>query len=410
MMVFVQLLSAQDREGYIRQYQDIAVAEMHRTGIPASIKLAQGMLESNCGQSDLALQANNHFGIKCGGNWTGGAYHKEDDDYRDGELVPSCFRSFGSAYECFIAHSDFLADPKKAHRYGPLFQLDPKDYKAWANGLSKAGYATDPNYALRLIRIIEQYELYRFDDGMPEAVAAAPAMPAAPEKAKTRTASNRRTVREINGTAYMTALEGDKLADLAAASGKKEANLLKYNDGIYAWSQALPAGARVFLEPKKSAYKGNARVHKVKPGETMADVSQLYGLKLSALLKRNGLRDGQQPATGEKIYLKGKPDKPLRQADPYQPPVEENSPKPIEQDAQAVAEASTTRPAHGPAPATQQKATPSAALQGTRQHMVAKGDTLYGIARTYGLSVDEIKKKNNLTADTIVIGQKLIIQ
>jgi LysM repeat protein len=368
------------------------------------------MMESNSGQSDLARQANNHFGIKCGGNWTGGSYHKEDDDYRDGELIPSCFRSFGSAYECFIAHSDFLADPKKAHRYGPLFSLDPLDYKAWAYGLSKAGYATDPNYAQRLIRIIEQYELFRFDEAVPQAVVAAPSKPGAPEKSKTRAASSRRAVREVNGSNYMTALDGDKLADVANASGKKEANLLKYNDGIYASTKSLPAGARVFLEPKKSAYKGNAKVHKLKSGETMADVSQLYGLKLSALLKRNGLRDGQQPATGEKIYLKGKPDKPLRQADPYQPPVEDNTPKPIEQDAPADAEASTTRPAHGPAPASQKATAPSIAQQAARQHMVAKGDTLYGIARTYGLSVDEIKKKNNLTADTIVIGQKLIIQ
>ena len=155
---------SQDKVAYIRKYQDIAIEEMKRTGIPASIKLAQGILESNCGQSELACKANNHFGIKCGGNWDGKSFQKEDDDYENGKLVESCFREFKSACDCYKAHSDFLSDPAKASRYGPLFLLDLTDYRGWAKGLSKAGYATDPQYADRLITIIEKYELFRFDN------------------------------------------------------------------------------------------------------------------------------------------------------------------------------------------------------------------------------------------------------
>ena len=128
---------AQDQAEYIRKYQDLAISEMVRTGIPASIKLAQALLESNCGKSDLACQANNHFGIKCGGNWDGKSYHKEDDDYADGKLVKSCFREFDCVRDSYIAHSDFLTDPAKAARYGFLFQLDPTDYKGWARGFPK---------------------------------------------------------------------------------------------------------------------------------------------------------------------------------------------------------------------------------------------------------------------------------
>src|SRR5688572_5643549 len=154
---------AQDRADYIEQYKDIAVSEMMRTGIPASIKLAQAIHESSCGKSDLACKANNHFGIKCGNDWNGKTYKKEDDDYEGGQLVKSCFREFRSVHDSYIAHSDFLTDPAKAKRYGFLFELDVTDYKGWARGLSKAGYATDPQYASKIIDIIERYNLYELD-------------------------------------------------------------------------------------------------------------------------------------------------------------------------------------------------------------------------------------------------------
>ncbi len=149
---------------YISTYKEIAISEMHRSGIPASIKLAQGLLESDWGRSDLATIANNHFGIKCGSQWTGKVFAKEDDD-RDskGNLIMSCFRAYDDPFESYIAHTDFLMDSRKAYRYGFLFEYDHTDYRKWAKGLLKAGYATDKKYPKKLIQIIEQYELFLFD-------------------------------------------------------------------------------------------------------------------------------------------------------------------------------------------------------------------------------------------------------
>lgn len=149
-------------EQYLEKYQGIAIREMERTGIPASIKLAQGLLESDCGRSDLAREGKNHFGIKCGKAWSGKTFYKEDDD-RDasGRLKPSCFRVFPDASSSYVAHSEFLLNNE---RYAFLFDYDPSDYKSWAKGLRKAGYATDRKYPAKLIGVIRKYDLERFDD------------------------------------------------------------------------------------------------------------------------------------------------------------------------------------------------------------------------------------------------------
>ena len=153
---------------YIEKYKIYAIKEMERAGIPASIKLAQGLLESNAGRSTLARRGNNHFGIKCGDNWKGKKIMREDDDYdENGKLIKSCFRHYKSVEACYIAHSEFLRDPKKKYRYGRLFRLDPYDYKAWAKGLKDAGYATSGTYTEKLISIIERYELYLYDKMTP---------------------------------------------------------------------------------------------------------------------------------------------------------------------------------------------------------------------------------------------------
>lgn len=148
---------------YIEQYKTIVVNEMSRVGIPASIKMAQAILESGSGKSTLARQSNNHFGIKCGSSWTGKEVYRHDDDYKNGLLVRSCFRAYDDPAKSFMAHSDFLTDNR---RYAFLFDLDIYDYKGWANGLRKAGYATDPNYPTKLISLIEKYELYLLDLGI----------------------------------------------------------------------------------------------------------------------------------------------------------------------------------------------------------------------------------------------------
>jgi flagellum-specific peptidoglycan hydrolase FlgJ len=146
---------------YIDKYKDIAIAEMHRTGIPASIKLAQGMHESQYGESNLATLANNHFGIKCKTYWTGQTYyHKDDDLDKRGRLIESCFRSYNADLDSYVDHSNFLVHT--AH-YGSLFLYDKTDYKAWAHGLKASGYATDKKYAPKLIKKIEKYGLNNYD-------------------------------------------------------------------------------------------------------------------------------------------------------------------------------------------------------------------------------------------------------
>jgi flagellum-specific peptidoglycan hydrolase FlgJ len=150
-----------EKISYINEYKDLAIVEMHRTGIPASITLAQALHESNAGKSPLATKANNHFGIKCKSYWTGDTfYHKDDDLDRRGRLIESCFRAYTSAVESFVDHSNFL---KETDHYSPLFSLEKDDYIAWAWGLKQCGYATDPNYAVKLIKLINKYDLTQYD-------------------------------------------------------------------------------------------------------------------------------------------------------------------------------------------------------------------------------------------------------
>ncbi len=159
MMMSSRPISVQER--YIEQYKYLAIEEMERTGIPASIKMAQALFESQSGRSELATQANNHFGIKCKNNWSGETYlYKDDDRDSTGNLVFSCFRSYSSVMESYLDHSEFL---KNRSRYKELFDLPATDYKAWALGLKRCGYATDPNYSDRLIRTIEKYNLDLLD-------------------------------------------------------------------------------------------------------------------------------------------------------------------------------------------------------------------------------------------------------
>ncbi|MFK8006877.1 MAG: glycoside hydrolase family 73 protein [Saprospiraceae bacterium] len=162
---------------YIETYQKTAIREMHRSGIPASITLAQGILESSWGNGSLALKANNHFGIKCKSTWNGETFFIEDDDYKKGRLVKSCFRSYDNAEDSYVDHSEFLTDNP---RYERLFSYDRTDYKKWAHGLKKCGYATDKKYAYKLINTIKKYKLYEFDL-MPEEQPAIIASEGAPE-------------------------------------------------------------------------------------------------------------------------------------------------------------------------------------------------------------------------------------
>lgn len=389
LICFYRTASSQDYGRYIQKYEDIAVSEMLRTGIPASIKLAQACLESNCGMSELACKANNHFGIKCGGDWSGKGFHKEDDDYREGQLVKSCFREFKSPEESFVAHSDFLTDPKKVQRYGSLFELKTTDYKGWARGLSKAGYATDPNYADKLIRIIEENQLFQLDDA--EALAGRTSKPGS--------SIGYTLVRYNNDVRYVLSKEGETVGIIGSQNDISEKQLLRINDYAFALNQKLEKGRKIYLEPKRSRFHGRKKFHILQPGEDMLFIAQEYGIKLDALQKRNGIEGNVVPLPGQKIMLKGKPRQPLKTSDPYQVP-EVQSPAPVKAETSFSASSST-----GTVQSTSEHASGP-----INTHVVSRGDTLFSIAQSYRLSVEELKKRNNLSVDTIYIGQKLSVQ
>lgn len=255
-------------QAYIDTYCEMAIEQQRIHGIPASITLAQGLLESRAGQSSLATLGNNHFGIKCHNEWKGDTLLRNDD------AANECFRSYPSAAESFDDHSRFLL----RKRYAPLFRNDVTDYAAWARGLKACGYATDPNYATRLITIIERYALYLFD-----------------------TESGRRaeedagfihdmlrsthTVRRSRGLHCVIASPGDTYASIAKELGIKKSRLLKYNDKekdgeIKPWEE-------VYLEEKRDSAPEGTDKATIGEGESLHSISQRFGIKLSTLLRLN---------------------------------------------------------------------------------------------------------------------------
>lgn len=288
---------------YINNFKDIAISEMHRTGIPASIKLAQGLLESSWGQSELSTIGNNHFGIKCGSSWNGSTFYKKDDD-RDGQgnLLESCFRAYNDPYTSYIDHSEFLTGSGTSNRYNFLFALNRKDYKAWSLGLQQAGYATDRNYPKKLINIIETYELYRFDsDSMEESVVLTMDSPNSKiDKNQKHQISN-----YINGISVVYAQENESLQDLAKRLRKNTDQLYAFNDQFIGMSidDVLPRSMPIYLTAKKESYDGKQKAHKIRRGESMYAVSQQYGIQLKNLYQYNRIPEGSKPLPGEAIHL-----------------------------------------------------------------------------------------------------------
>lgn len=278
------------RNEYIEKYKDAAIREMHLYGVPASITLAQGILESADGNSPLAMYAKNHFGIKCHSAWKGETFIMDDDEKNE------CFRKYNDVEESFKDHSEFLANRS---RYADLFALKVTDYKGWANGLKKAGYATNPKYAKILIDLIEQHELFKYDH-----YAKVP-----PRKAnKTKTSSilastkNNRLVKLHNNVKYIVAKDGDDAQSIADEFNMNLWQINKYND-LNKFDK-VHSGDVVYLQPKKG--KAKTDFHLVKDGETMRSISQFYGIKLKQLYKKNNLVIGSQPRVGEKLYLRRK--------------------------------------------------------------------------------------------------------
>jgi len=284
---------------YIALYKDEAVKEMKRSGVPASITLAQGILESGNGNSSLARKANNHFGIKCHSDWKGETY-VQDDDRRD-----ECFRKYKHVLDSYRDHSEFL----KKSRYAFLFELKITDYKGWARGLKKAGYATNPKYPKLLIDIIEKNELYRYDDGLSKKDRKALAKHSEEGddedeedegSSQNNALINRHKVKvHENRIRYIEAKAGDNFEDLAQEFNMGLWQFYKYND--LEEGDSVPEGI-VYLQPKRG--KAQTEFHTVEAGESLWDISQQYGLKMKKLLRRNDLEADDNVKAGTKLKLR----------------------------------------------------------------------------------------------------------
>jgi LysM repeat protein len=272
-------------EDYISKYKDEAVAQMQMHGIPASITMAQGMLESGNGNSALSVYANNHFGIKCHNDWSGETYHA-DDDAKD-----ECFRKYSSALESYIDHSNFL---KKKGRYSFLFDLKRDDYKGWAYGLKQAGYATHKSYAELLIELIEKYRLYELDklSDIPIIVNN--------NNSSSYPKLELRTVIRFNRSKFVIVKKGDSFMKIANEFGLEVEDVLKYND--LSSKSKLTDGTKIYIERKRR--KGIEPIHVVQKGETMHSISQLHGIRIYWLYKRNKMKEGAEPLPGDVLILK----------------------------------------------------------------------------------------------------------
>jgi LysM repeat protein len=263
---------AQTPEAYIQKYSTIAQEQMRKYGVPASITLAQGILESASGKSKLAAEANNHFGIKCHDTWNGATMHLDDDAPNE------CFRKYKSVEQSFEDHSVFLKKP----RYEELFNLEITDYKGWAQGLKKCGYATSSTYAKNLIDLIEKYELFQFDtEQKPN------------EHSVVINISN-------NRIKYVSAKKKETLKELAERTDISEHLLEKYND--IEDGHVFQEKEIVYLQPKR--FKGSVKDHKVKQGENIREISQQYGIRIRSIERKNKLEHGAELKTGTVLKLR----------------------------------------------------------------------------------------------------------
>lgn len=371
-------------EQYIELYKDFAIKEMKRMGIPAAITLAQGLLETENGNSILVKKSNNHFGIKCKNTWTAGGVSHDDD--APGE----CFRTYKNAEESYRDHSNFL---RGSERYAFLFNINPTDYKGWANGLRKAGYATNPKYPNILIRHIEQYNLQQYslagaadvpkfesgkfkDDPVvfdkdeaiksSEQINATASIKNKQEEAVEPLKDNLSEVIFINGSKCVNASKGTSLLAIASRYNVSLHKLLDINeleeDGILEESQL------VFLQKKSK--NGDKDFVIVKKKETLYDVAQKQGIQLESLLEYNQFNEDGDVYPGTKLYLKA-----VAESD----------------QANAVQNAVITH------------------ANSSNLHRVQPKEGLYMVAKKYSVTVQQLKEWNNLTTNDLKIGQQLIV-
>jgi len=356
---------------YIEMHKDLAIREMKRMGVPAAITLAQGLLETENGNSVLVKKSNNHFGIKCKSSWTAEGVSHDDD--APGE----CFRTYKDAEGSYRDHSNYL---RGNERYASLFKLDPRDYKAWAYGLKRAGYATNPRYPEILIRNIEQNNLQQYtmvavkdipvfdaskfqSDPEDKAFAELIKSKGAEEKSQPIVSNTTKEKLTINGSKAIYETKGRSLLAIATENNINLNKLLEYNDmdkdGL------LEADQFIFLEKKSK--EGEKDFYVVQSNETLFDVAQKNGIRLQSLYDYNGLNGGEKIYTGSKLNLKP--------AAKEQPVIVKEEPK----------------------------------ISPAKTYAVQPREGLYAISKKYGVTVAQLKEWNNLTDDNLKIGQELIV-
>jgi LysM repeat protein len=368
---------------YIAKYSQIAIEEMQRTGVPASITLAQGIHESEAGRSNLVSRSNNHFGIKCKSDWKGESV-SHDDDAR-GE----CFRKYDSPFDSYRDHSDFL---KNRSHYAFLFDLDPADFEAWAHGLKKAGYATNPKYPQLLIKLIRDYNLNDYSlialgkKELPQtqevfAVARTQeeAAPKIGEYVSVKVSDYPQGVFKINRSKVILVTKGTSYLAIAQDHNVPLSRLFEFNDMQPA--ELAEKDHLLFLQRKRKT--GDKELHKVLEGESMHDIAQAEGIRLESLIEYNLLTEGQQPMPGEELYLH-------KQA-PQAPKIISN--KIVGALAKVVKSSKNEE----------------GTVSKTTLHTVQPKETLFSISKKYAVTVDEIKEWNNLEGNTLKTGQQLRI-
>lgn len=389
---------------YVTQYKDIAIEEMKRTGVPASITLAQGIHETMAGTSVLVRKSNNHFGIKCKETWTGASVSHDDDAPQE------CFRKYENAFDSYRDHSDFL---KTRKHYAPLFTLEPTDFEGWAYGLKKAGYATNPKYPQILIKLIRDYNLHDYTlvalgqktegpdvlwaqgIGQPQAsqpvlavaktAAPEPATIAAPVKPVYPSG-----VFRINDTKVMYITKGTSFLQVAEEHHMPLSRLFDFND--MAPQETADADGLLYLQRKRKT--GNNDTHKVALGETLYSIAQSEGIRLESLLALNHLDEGQQPEVGETLHLKHKAP---------------GTPRLATTTARVTLPAAVQHLQSGPAmPATETQPAPTDG--NFTEHIVQPKETLYAISRKYSVSIEDIMKWNELQDMNLRSGQSLRIK
>lgn len=409
------------REEYVVRYYQLAIKEMNLYKIPASITLAQGILETAGGQSRLAKEANNHFGIKCQKTWTGPTISHDDD--AKGE----CFRVYNSVEESYRDHSLFLAT---RDRYKKLFSYDIRDYKSWAYGLKECGYATNPKYPQMLIKHIEELRLYEYDnygtgsfeidDATARSLGAKDSLGAIIRIVNSKKTILNDTVKKDTSKLVIEKLQERKTPNLEDISNNLKKVILTDSISLYdiakknnltirellifnecEGEQELKKGQNVFLQRKLN--KSFISLHEAKPGESIYDISQIYGIRVEAIRKFNKLEVWEQPQVGEAIFLNNFRNSFMKTRTYYDLQKER-----LQMANEEISKNQKTfvRPVQNTLKNSEKD---SVIDNQVVYHIVKSKETVFSISKKYGVSPSQLDKWNQLDDKPIQIGQKLVI-